>query len=412
MPPSCLTKPPRPGCRPSSGAGGLNNGKSLRGATTFVAILLLVMAPTFIVSARTPTAYSSTPYYLLFGGVLVLTLFIMQSWLRTNSGAIRISAAPNISRSHPEQFKALFWVILLLTAAHYVLLKQIPLFSPKIDVIRFQAASSGYFGIPSRAATVGPILLAAALPVVWNQLSVRSRATYCAALIALFAFRGHKSALIELLVACLLILPWRLTLRSFVCVSLAGLGAAAFTYLSALRYATVDLQAGFGAYVYERAAIYQHKLVSFLAYKEVRYDIGSILTEMAYPILKLMDPSTLTMNQRLSALYYGRSFNDFTVPVTPGPVGWGLMLGGATGVFFVAVCVPFMALALAKARDSTRAPTRLLGNYFTCVAFVGITSGNFFYWLSNTALSAALLLGLSYGLYVGLAEMRAALIRT
>jgi hypothetical protein len=150
------------------------------------------------------------------------------------------------------------------------------------------------------------------------------------------------------------------------------------------------MKSGFGTYLWERTAIMQHRLVGFIDFKDIRYDSNSIFVDVLYPILKLFDPSILTLNYRISALYYGFSFNSFTVPVTPGPVGFGLLVGGVAGICAFGMLVPAAVALVMRLGEGRSSSSQALVSFMLIVLFTGVSTGNLFYWSANALLSAAL----------------------
>jgi hypothetical protein len=367
----------------------------------FVILLLLTMGPSFWVAANSWNNFITAPHYLTFLGLVLI--FALATATITHqiraAGANNRTVAGQARLRMPlslRELDSLLFVVVALSAIHYWRLGEIPLFSASIDVLRFEISDSGLFGIPSRGATIGPILLLACVVAAWRTMSPRRRIVFVTAIVILSAFRGHKSALVEYLTYALLVVPWVVRADRAFLMGAAAVGAGLFIYFSSASYSTLETQYGFFDYIAARSALYQHDLVAFIMNSSLRYDLSQIMQELAYPALKVLNPSLQTLNQELSASYYGVQYGAFTVPVTPGPVGMSILINERVGVpvlAFATVTIPALLYHLRKRATDDRIVSAL--NFALFTLFVALSSGNFFYWISNSIASALIILSLA-----------------
>lgn len=367
----------------------------------FVVLFLLLMGPSFWVAATSWNNFITAPQYMNFLG-LVLIFALATTAITQQIGAVGANNKTVLGRARLRtpfslrEMDSILFVVVALSIFHYGRLGEIPLFSANIDVLRFEIADSGLFGIPSRGATIGPILLLACLCAAWRTMSQRRRVVFVTAIVILSALRGHKSALVEYLTYALLVVPWVVRADRALLMGAAAVGAGLFIYVSASSYSTLETQYGFFDYIAARSALYQHDLVAFIMNSSIRYDLSQIMQELAYPALKALDPSLRTLNQELSASYYGVQYGSFTVPVTPGPVGMSILINERIGVpvlAFATVTIPALLYHLRKRATDDRIVSAL--NFALFTVFVALSSGNFFYWISNSIASALVILSLA-----------------
>lgn len=365
----------------------------------FVILLLFVMGPSFWVAATRWNTFITAPYYIAYLALVLIFAIaamaierpLMSVMANRRSGEVQ-ARTPRVLFSTREM-DALLLTVVALSVVHYWRLGEIPLFSANIDVLRFEVADSGLFGIPSRGATVGPVLLLACVCAGWSSMTPRRRLVFASVIVALSAMRGHKSALLEYLTYTLLVVPWVLRTDRVFLLSAAGVSAGLFIYFSTASYSTVDAQYGVLDYIVARSALYQHDLVSFILNSSIRYDWSQISQELIYPALKVLNPSLQTLNQQLSAAFYGVQYGGFTVPVTPGPVGMAILINERFGIPVLAlltVAGSTFIYHLRRAAQDDRIVSLL--NFALFTFFVALSAGNFFYWISNSIASALVIL--------------------
>lgn len=367
----------------------------------FVFLLLLMMGPTFWVAATRWNSFITAPHYLGFLGLVLIFALATVAIQRPLGAALAKDRRVAVQGRPRKPFSlreldSLLFVVVALSVIHYWRLGEIPLFSAGIDVLRFEVADSGLFGIPSRGATIGPIVLLASLCAAWPTLSPRRRMVFVTTIVVLSALRGHKSALLEYITYALLVVPWVVRADRIFALGAAVVGAGLFVYFSAASYRTLETQYGFFDYIAARSALYQHDLVAFILNSSIRYDPSQIVQELAYPVLKVLNPSIQTLNQQVSASYYGVQYGTFTVPITPGPVGMSILINERVGMpimAFATVTIPTLLYHLRQRATDDRIVSAL--NFVLFTLFVALSSGNFFYWMSNSIASAVVILSLA-----------------
>lgn len=370
------------------------------GMNKFVILLLLLMGPSIWVAVTRWNMFVTAPYYMAFLALILLFALCATAIERPLASLAARRAAGTLPRFRTpfsaRELDALMITVVALSVLHYIRLGEIPLLSANIDVLRFEVSDSGLFGIPSRGATVGPILLLACVCAAWSSMTSRMRLVHIVVIVLLSAIRGHKSALVEYVLYVLLVVPWVLRADRVFLAGAAGVLSGIFVYMSTASYATVDAQYGFLDYIAARSALYQHDLVAFLLNSSIRYDAMQVGREAIYPILKVLDPSLQTLNQTLSTAYYNVDYGNFTVPVTPGPVGLGILINeryGLPAIAFLTVVGSSFIYNLRKRALDDRVVAGL--NYLLFTLFVAVSAGNFFYWMSNSLASALIILALA-----------------
>ena len=86
----------------------------------------------------------------------------------------------------------------------------VPFFSANVDVERFQSASSGMMGIPSRLASYAPTLIFIYASVLYNSdiLSGKMVAIILSICLTLLVFQGHKSSVAQIILVLIILAPF------------------------------------------------------------------------------------------------------------------------------------------------------------------------------------------------------------
>lgn len=305
--------------------------------------------------------------------------------------SVNLSLFDQNIRAHNIVF--LFLLIGVFSVYHYSVIGLPLLAESALDKARFDISSSGLFGIPSRFASFGPSFLLIALLLYFKPIFKNFRWIFhflfivsFIAVIALFLAKGHKSAVLSV-VLIFIVLHRFMTFRSIrlkvrhVFIIATGIivasavGASRYTDLTVFEYMV-------GRIVFSGP----DALIAAVSTFDGLYSFGSaIYGDLRYlPSIFFGEKFELFVIE-LSRHIYNVPFGNFTVPVTPSIVGLAIYDFGY--VFGPAFCfaVSFTLGGLMKNSDKAISSTSLfLLVSFEFVLYQGAARGQLFYVMQNS----------------------------
>jgi len=286
--------------------------------------------------------------------------------------------------------------VLLLAAYHYYEVG-LPILSDEIDEQRFLQAASGLLGLPSRVAIYGPVILLifSAIYLSARLLSKRAFWTLFIVSAGLLAVQGHKSALITLLISLVVVSRFVGTdIRKLwlTAVLITAPVAMAFLYAVFKEMGTLEVYSFFEYLGARLSYISVQPVVSLLsnAYPFHLFGHSLIVNDLLYPFLRAFDFPYETANTQLSRAIYGVEPGAFSVPVTPGFIAYYHAEFGRYGGYVASGVTGCICVLLYRGTERRRTVSGLGASLFLeYVAFVGLSTGNFFYLLPNALLALA-----------------------
>lgn len=289
-----------------------------------------------------------------------------------------------------------------LVAYHYYALG-IPLLSDDIEVLRFSQRSSGILGIPSRLASYAPIVVVIYGVLYRNYFRVSKRVAYLAILISAIGLtlQGHKSSVLVLVLS--LIVAYRFiptTLREIKYIVVLPAILLAMVYALTVFHLMETLSSyGVAEYVVERLTTVSVAPLDYMYSGEMKPTLllpSIILHDFIYPFATAFGYDVDTVNTQLSREIYGVLPGDFTVPVTPGFVGYFYLEFGKWGTLLASFVVGGVSGLLYRFSERcTKVRTKGAAVYFEYVLFLGLTTGNLFYLIPNALITLVLFVLLS-----------------
>lgn len=354
----------------------------------------------------------STPVLFIYSGLIfifgILTFnddaYVEYLYLNLSSNLLiligfftgkRIYAKSNYMNFSNMNYKGIlyfFFLSVFLLIVHYSIIG-IPILSSNFDVDRFTLASSGYGGIPSRIATYTPMLFFFIWILINDKKEIKNNIKilfFIYVLLALF-LQGHKSSVLQIFYGSIIayqfiINKYKIKIFSIFILLLAFI----FAYFSFKNLSTLDDLKLFN-YLFDRYTIILHQpgfILSNLSKSEfVFFSQSIILSDVIYPILKLLSFDIQTLNDQLSRIIYGiRYKDDFSVPVTPGWFSYHYFVFDYSFhftliySFFFGAFLSIVETYGLKSKDFAKKIVTLYILYFS---YVGYSTGNIYYLIIN-----------------------------
>ena len=293
----------------------------------------------------------------------------------------------------------LILVAVALVAYHYYVIG-LPIFSEDIERTRFELMKSGLFGLPSRASIYTPPMLIW-LSLLGDRLGLapRMRVVWFGAGCLLLIFTGHKSALLTVFIAAAIVFPLvteasKVYIRYFI--APLFLGAMLYGLFSFQKM--TSLGSNLGDYVWQRFTDISIMPV-YSAYNWSSADEGfaSIFKEIFFPVSRIIIDGFDIFVIRLSRSIYLVPEGAFTVPVTPGFFAFHV---GVIGVFYAYVFSAIFTVMYFLIVSSLYRDRNIFGIFSKSLMvyafYIGFSTGNFYYAISNAAPFALLILVFKY----------------
>ena len=298
----------------------------------------------------------------------------------------------NIAIRKLSFFSAIGFIFLLITY-HYSVVG-VPFFSANVDVERFQSASSGMMGIPSRFAGYAPALIFIYASVLYSSdiLSGKVVAVILSICLTLLVFQGHKSSVAQIILVLIILAPF-LNAKSISAykylISLLIIPGIYFIYLMFSKLTSVaDME--FSVYILQRLSVISMAPVIGMYDPDFSPNyVGPFMfvNDLVYPFSMALGGSIETVNTQLSRHIYGVAPGNFSVPVTPGMIPYLFKEFGEFGsYFFIAALGVFASLVFYAAKGANTISKRVFIIWLQYVFYIGFTSGNLFYLLPNVLL--------------------------
>lgn len=284
--------------------------------------------------------------------------------------------------------------ISILVAYHYYVIG-IPLLSEDIEVLRFSQRASGLMGIPSRLANYAPIVIVIYCALYRNYFRISKSVAYWAILVSVIGLilQGHKSSVLVLVLS--LIVAYRFipaTLREIKYTVLMPAILLAMVYALAVFY-LMETLLGYGVaeYMVERLTTISVAPLDYAYSGEMKPTLilpSIILHDLIYPFATAFGYDVESVNTQLSHGIYGVGGGEFTVPVTPGFIGYFYLEFGKWGTFLASFIVGAISGNLYQiTARCTNVRTKGAAMYFEYIFFLGLTIGNLFYLIPNALLA-------------------------
>lgn len=333
--------------------------------------------------------YSINSYlmsYLLSNVFLLLGFIFVKEWRKT--GGVKPIKNPVVSVSYSAMTIS-FWFITMTTLLHYVIVG-IPFLSGSFDEVRFLQANSGYLGIPSRFASYMPsIMMLVFVFYLFNrEVPAWQRRIMMLLVFVVFLFQGHKSSVLQMILLAVIAYPYceiksqlRSNLKWFLVLSMIA-GYYLFSKLATIQ--GFDLL----TYLISRYSIIMHSSSEYLIEMEISdftlFMNNPVINDLLYPLNKILSSGYETLNTQLSRKVYGVNEGDFSVPVTPGFFAYHYFSFGSYFEKIIAVLIGVVTGLLDdKSRLTQRPLIKLACCFFSYWIYIGYTSGNLYYLISN-----------------------------
>ncbi len=307
---------------------------------------------------------------------------------------------------HPRTYNlALVFPLIMISCLvvyHYYVM-EIPLLSEDIEVLRFSQRSSGLLGIPSRLANYAPIVIVIYCALYRNYFRISKSVVYWAILFSVVGLilQGHKSSVLVLVLS--LIVAHRFipsTLREIRYTVVMPAIMLAMVYALAVFH-LMETLSGYGVveYMVERLTTVSVTPLDYAYSGEMKPTLilpSIILHDLIYPFATALGYDVDSINTQLSRDIYGVEPGEFTVPVTPGFIGYFYLEFGKWGTFLASFVVgAFSSLLYRFSELCANVRTKGAAVYFEYVLFLGLTIGNLFYLIPNALIALVLFVLLS-----------------
>lgn len=369
---------------------------AIRYKLSFVQLILILLARVNVAMMFSWSALSTyvTNYYavssILFCVGLISISFIKQPLIGSKIVQLKYGSIP--AKSNPGLIIAVM-VVLILTTYHYTKIG-IPILSDSYDMVRFNVAASGFFGIPSRMATYGPMLILMFTAAYLTSERVHRNTMYWILTLTGFMLllQGHKSSLAQLAIA--LVIINRVCIDKFkkIWKVMLIVGIPIIVIYFYLSFGFLKSLSDFSFFEYLVARYTNITLQPIVAIINWGGHFNTItpsilLHDLMYPFLVASGHSVATINTQLSQFMYGVGEGGFSVPVTPTFIGYYHAAFGEYGAYLVTFltgcCVAFL---YNKTLSQSHFNLRGIFLFFEYIVYIGLASGNMFYLLPNALL--------------------------
>jgi oligosaccharide repeat unit polymerase len=335
--------------------------------------------------------YKSFVYFLYFYMSFIMGIFTYTYLRRSKISKISKVTVLEIKNKKYLNIEYIFLtlVLALFIVYHYSVIG-IPLFNSEVETLRFQAASSGLFGLPSRIVNYSILFYFIYLLLLfyYSFLNKFIFGLFALLPVSVILFAGFKSSILVIL--HLLIVTYRfsnikLRIRYFLYVFIPVFGYVVFVFG---QYKTLQDQ-DFFAYLIERLTIINANTFDYIidSYYE-KYTLGfglGFLNDLLYPFMKLLGNNSVhTVNTMLSMDFYSVQEGGFSVPVTPSIFGYYFLEFGfigtlissfLSGIFYVYIYI--------KGNESIKIFHRSIFLFTEYMLFISYGSGNPMYVFVN-----------------------------
>lgn len=302
-----------------------------------------------------------------------------------------VALGSSYNRDISSSFRNAVLLFIFLTIYHYYIVG-IPIFSNEVETIRFAAAQSGLFGIPSRIAVYGPAILFFTSIILYLKGFLSNKIFYFSLITigVLLSFQGSKSSLVQIIflgIICFRFLPKKFVKQIWPLVLFFTIISFSYIYyVFSIFSSSNDLE--FFSYLAQRMSVISQAPKIALIDEDIQFKLftGSIFfNDLFYPFSKVLGMDIETSNIQLSRFIYNIEDGDFTVPVTPGITAYAFVELGEIGAYIFMLLLSLFILYLYHKTTHSHSIYSIIFILTTeYLLYVGITSGNIFYLVGNT----------------------------
>lgn len=342
-----------------------------------------------------PFVYYNILLAIFLVGVFFSAIINHNSLVRTISPSVEFVRKGRLK----NQYLLVYGLVFLLCAYHYSVVG-IPLFSSEIEIARFSAAESGFYGLPSRVVNYSIIFILLSLLIMkmYRFIGIRELLILSIFPVIVILFSGSKAALFVVVHFLLLTNRLRKTRLSRTGIILLLISVLTYFAITFSLYET-SVENSIFQYVFDRLTIINADTFDYIVhtYKDI-YPYGNgtgLINDFLYPLYKLAGQDVVTVNTLISSAFYNVPASRFTVPVTPSIFGYFYLEFGfiISAILTFVVGYAFMSFHC-LANKKIVLWSKILVLYVEYMLFIAIASGNPIYVFINYSVGVVILLAL------------------